>query len=120
MHPIAQRQGARYPVQIAIVPDAIRGYIVSQQKPGFPLNASIEARPNTATLIHITLPGGQRFDVAGPPLTAREIGGLNVMYYPDQFVQILVTKNGNPPQVFPLQIAIADLPPHTGRQLSMN
>jgi len=83
---------------------------VSHQKPGFPLEATVEARPNDATLIRITLPGGTKMTTDGPPVKTADIGPLTVMYYPDQFVQILLIEQHKGPHQ--LRIPIADLPPH--------
>lgn len=81
-------------------------------KPGFPLTASLEVQANDAVWIRITLPGGVETLTSGPAIPLAQIGPLNVMYYPGQFVQILAPTSGTPPSTYQRRIPIADLPPH--------
>jgi hypothetical protein len=83
---------------------------LSHQKPGFQLEASVTAQAGGTTEIQFTLPGGQKVAMSGPPMAADKIGPLNVMYYPDQCIQVLLVEQGG--GVKRMQIPISDMPPH--------
>ena len=82
---------------------------MTTQKPGFQLEASVTAQPGDTTQIQFTLPNKRRVAMAGPPMPAAQIGPLTVMFFPDQFVQILLIQQ-EISQVHQMRIPLDQLP----------
>lgn len=77
-------------------------------QPGVRLQATVQAGEAGATIIRFTLPNGRVVQLNGPPMDARKIGPLDVMYYPEQFIQILLIEQGK--GAHQQRIPIADMP----------
>jgi hypothetical protein len=90
--------------------DYRRAAVVSHQKPGFRLEATLEALPNGKLGVRFALPGGPSALIEGPTEPLAEIADTNVMYYPDQCIQIIILHRRKGP--YQLQIPIEALPPH--------
>jgi hypothetical protein len=81
------------------------------QKPGFRIPATLADHPDGNLRIQFQLPGGPLAVITGPAEPSAEIADTNVMYYPDQFIQIIVLHRTN--GLYQMQIPVAELPPHT-------
>ena len=80
-------------------------------KPGFRLAATLEQLPSGVLGIRFELPGGVQVLSDGPQEPLSEIADVSVMYYPDQFLQIIVLHRRKGP--FEKRVVIQELPPHT-------
>lgn len=83
---------------------------MTHQKPGFRLSATVEDHPDGNLRIRFQIPGGPMALITGPPEPSATIVDVNVMYYPYQFVQIVLLHQTKGP--YTMRIPIHELPPH--------